>query len=365
MAADGREILEHGVNPERVRCRRDHLQRATRQLALLMDAGVPLVAALDVLSQHGEDPRLQAVLNDLATRVSQGHTLSHSASRFSRVFSQIYLGMLRIGESSGSLSGKLNLLADWLERDDRISRRVVGALTYPLIVVIVSALLTLTVFYWVLPNFVSIFEQLKVPLPWLTLAVMSITRALRHPGFYLAAASAMGLAWLLFTQWVEDEEGQRQAWGVLVSIPLAGPIIHRLGLMRLSSSLALLMGSGVDLVTTLRLAGVASGSPLLVHDLRRVSEGIREGENLSRLIGQQPDLYGRFLVDFLKAGEESSDLPEMCARAAQQYDQDVNYRIDTLGPLLEPVLLFGIALVLGTIAVSIFLPLYSYLGTLM
>ncbi|MFN8608945.1 MAG: type II secretion system F family protein [Vulcanimicrobiota bacterium] len=340
-------------------CDPDALVLVTRQFVALLTAGVPLLRALEVL-QKTDDRVLARALVDITDQVSAGHRLSQALSRHPSIFPNIYVFMVRIGETTGALVSSLKEISTWLERDKSLRSKASKALTYPALVLSLTIFLSLVVVWTVLPPFMEMYSQAKIPLPWPTLLLMLVTNAVRSPLFWVVLVLlGLSLGELLRRRWA-TEEGACAIYSALQAIPVVGGLLTCAGLSRWAISLQALLTSGVDLHASLALAGHSSGNPRLAMDSRKASQAIREGEDLSGYLRSQPDLYPGTLVQFVKAGEESSALPAMLRRCGDIFTQDLEARVEMLGASLEPFLLTLVASIVGFVLISIFLPLYSF-----
>lgn len=336
----------------------------TRQLASMLATAVPIVQALDTLSHQSENPAFGEVVRICGQRLETGISFSHCVSLFPRVFPSIYKTMVQIGETTGSLDSSLDKLATWLERDQTIRHRVKSALSYPMFIMVLATGLTLAIFYSIMPTFASIFQDMNISLPLLTRLVMGFTKVLRDPPTMLIVVAVLVAAGSWFRHFYRTPSGYRQSFALLIKIPVAGDMVRFAALTRYCSSLEVLLGCGMDINTSLRLAAGASGSPLLEQDAPYLIASVSEGNPVAYHMAHHPEIYPMTLRSMIGSGEEVSRVPEMCSRIATFYEMELSFRIDALSATLEPVMLAGVALVVATIVLSIFLPLYSNLAQL-
>ena len=334
----------------------------SRQLATMLQNAVPIVQSLETLSHQEEYPNFGEAVRDIADKVSQGHKLSYQMSYYPRIFSKIFVTLIQIGEQSGDLDSSLERLSDWLERDNRLRERIKAALSYPIFVLILATVLTLFMFYTVLPSFLEIFRDMNVPLPLITRVVMFITEAVRQPGFWLLFLGTLGVVVSVSREFLKTLTGQAALWRVLRRIPLLGSMLIKGGCARYCMSVAAMLTTGMDLARTLRMAAGASGNPEFILDAPNMEKTISEGELVSEHMQLNPHIYPASLSHMVMAGEQSSRLPEMFARAGGYYDMEMNYTVDALSAAMEPLLLGSVASMVGTVSLSIFLPLYSFIG---
>ena len=342
-------------------------QRVTvfaRQLAVLFSTGIPLSRSLDILTDQSDDPAFAQVLTEVTVMVNSGHLFSAALGRFARVFPSVMVHLVQVGENTGGLGISLSRVADILEKDSNVLRRVKSALSYPIFILSLTLILTLCVFYFVLPNFIGIFVSLKTPLPLITQLLIFITQALRSPGWWLVAT---GLAQLSYS-WVSKSwnvpTGRVRIYSFLLSLPLIGSILLYSTIARYCWVFGVTMESGMELTKSLRLASLASGSPALEADGARIIESVINGAPLHKHYRENPNVYPRVLAHMVLAAEESSTLSPTLARLGDMFDEDLLYRLELFNAALEPVLISLMALVVGSVVVAIFLPLYGTIGDL-
>jgi type IV pilus assembly protein PilC len=336
----------------------------TRHLSTMLASGVQVVQCLETLSFQPESPNLGEIIRQLAQRIEGGHKFSHALASYPRVFSKIFVTMVQIGEETGALDIALDRLASWMEGDEQVVQKIKGALSYPAFVLTLAFFLTLGVFYTVLPAFVDIFSSMNMDLPLITRIVIWITNAIRNPGAWLVSISALGAAvkWLQAT--LATPEGQIRLFRLALKVPLVGGMLFEGTSARYCSAVSALLQSGMDLQRTFRLAGSASGSPLIAQDAEALVATIVHGQMASLHMMQHRDIYAPTLVHMVAAGEEVSRMPEMFAQAGFFHDMEMRGKVDALGAALEPVMLMGVASVVATIVLSIFLPMYSFMTKL-
>ena len=335
----------------------------TKQLAILLSNGVSIIQALDVLSHQEESPNFGVVIAAIAAKIEQGHRLSTSMGVFPRVFSPMFCAMVSAGESTGQLAPALHRLSSWLESDHHIRERVKGALSYPAFILGVAMLLTLSVFYFVMPEFIGIFVQMGVELPLVTKFTFFCTELVRNPGAWCLGLVAGVIGWrLLAAKWARPD-GAEQIFGFILALPVIGKLIKFATLARFASAAELCLSTGLEIAKTLQLAVHASGSPVLRKEGPRLKEALIEGRVLSDVMHSSPNFHST-LTFLVQTGEEVARLEEMFGQASRFYDRELQYSVAALSALIEPILLFGVALIVGVILFSIFLPMYSFVGKL-
>lgn len=343
---------------ESVTCDSAELALFTRQMSVLFGAGIPLHQALHVLAQ-GEDVLALRVAPSLAQRVSAGARLSTSMGRFPRVFPVAYVSLIKGAEESGQLYSVLNQLADWLERTDQLRRQVKKALSYPLMVLVVTALLTLALFRTVIPNILEAVLGTGVALPAPTRLLLFIVDAVQSPVTWVLVA-AIGL---VITGYLRTPEGFRKVSRAAVIIPGLGELLLFSASARLAMTLSMLLRCGAELMRSVEIAARASGLPPIMEDTPRVLLGLREGKHLSELYGSS-HLYPPLLRDMLLAGEEAGRVVEMVSHAGRVFEQETSGRMEALTSLLEPIVLAAISLGVGFVIIGVMLPMSTMLSAL-
>jgi type IV pilus assembly protein PilC len=327
-------------------------------------SGVPITQALETLSHQPENPAFGEVVRMTVAMLEKGVSFSKSLTQFPRVFPPIFVTMVQIGEQTGTLHSTLGRLALWLERDENLRQRLKSALSYPAFVFGLTLLLTLALFYNVMPGFVSIFRDMKIALPMVTKVVFFFTDAIRNPGAILMILAALGMAVVSFKKWISTVEGRCQFHYLCLKVPIVGAIIRFGGVARYCSAMEALLNSGSNLVPALRLAATASDDPILQRNSPIVLEEVINGGVLGETLREYPEIYPIMMINFVASGEETSSLPDMFGRSAFFFDAEMNYKVEALGAALEPLMLFGVSAMVGTVVLSVFIPMYAYIGQL-
>ena len=354
------------VQPAKFKIRDSALQLslATRQLSTMMASGLTIVRCLQVLGNQPENIEVSQVFNYLTGLIEQGNRLSHACAQCPRVFSPVYVGLIQVGEASGQLTTCLNQLTVVLERDYQVRRQLRSALTYPAFVVGVATLLVMLIFYVIMPNFVTIFRDLDMPMPVLTRILMWLTDALRSPGFWLFLAGAILLTYQWVTRTWASPTGRVFLYSRLLALPLFGKIFQVGTLSRYCVVMHAMLDQGVDLLLSVHLAAQASGNPVLMADSSRFKDSLTNGVSLSSYMAARSELYPPVLRQMVLAGEEASSVADNFQKVGFFLNEELNHRMGLFNSLIEPVLMFGVGTTIGTIALAIMLPLYAYLGKL-
>jgi type IV pilus assembly protein PilC len=347
-----------------VSCPTDPVVRFTRHLATMLNSGIPFVEILAALSRQVDHHNLAVVSQALIQRLESGEKFSSALERFPRTFPPLYIAMVRVGENTGQLHQCLDKLADWMEKELETYRKIKTAVTYPVFILAVALILTLVLCLTVLPEFTKIFESLNCPLPAPTKILLFAVGLVGNPGAWIfLTALVFGLLLGFRAIWRTDD-GKFRIYSVLHRIPIFSDFLRFGALGRFCHAAHLCLETGMDLVQTLRVAGMASLDPVVQRDLDQAVRSISSGLRLSEHMRLNPSLYHPTLIHLLTAGEEAADMAASLQQASRFFQTELEYRVGDFGKLIEPVLLFSVSIVVGGILLAVFLPLYSYLGQL-
>jgi general secretion pathway protein F len=348
----------HTGSSQRWRLRRGissaQLSMITRQLATLLEAGLPLEQALSALIEQSEDESVHQILAGVRSELLAGHTLAQAMSQYGSVFPDIYRALIKAGEASGELGHVMMRLADYTESRQVLRQKVVLAFVYPAIVTVVALAVVMGLLIYVVPQVVSVFQQSHQTLPLLTRMLIGLSSALQVSWFYLLIALAVaifGARTLLRRDEIRYQWHKR-----LLRLPMLGRLVRGLNTARMASTLAILAGSGVPLLVSLQAAaGVVTNLPMR-QALDEAAKKVREGVTLSRALAASK-LFPPILVHLIASGESSGKLDAMLDRAATQQEQEISNYTSVLTSLLEPVLILVMGAVVLTIVLAILMPI--------
>ena len=342
----------------RGKVRRRQLVPFTRQLATLVNAGVPLARGLEILQRQERHPAFQALLVDLARAIGSGGNFSDGLRRHPAVFDRLYLTMTRSGEAAGLLGPVLERQAQFMEKAERLRGRIKTALTYPVIIMLLATAILTVLLVFVVPKFESIFSGLLKgqPLPALTVALLMLSSVLR--AHFLLTVVGGGLGVLLGRWLMRTERGSRTKERVLHWIPGVGDLRLKAAVARATRTLGALLEGGVPILEALAIARDAAGSGPVAGALDECCARVKQGETLSGALEETSVLPG-LVTGMVQVGEETGALPEMLRRSADAYDEEVDQAVAGLTALLEPAMVVGMAVVVGGIVLALFLPIVS------
>src|SRR3954469_2257012 len=327
---------------------------ATRQLATLIAAGIPLIDALSALVDQIEQPRLKRIMGAIKQKVNEGSSLADALNEHPKVFSTLYVNMIRAGESSGALDVVLVRLADFTEAQALLRNKIIGAMLYPAIMMVVGIAIVSILFVVVIPKVTKIFEDMNVTLPWTTRILIGVSSFARDY-WYLVLVT---LPLLLFglRRFMRTPRG-REWWDrTQLRAPVFGELIRMLSLSRFAKTLATLLASGVPLLTAMDIVKNIVSNTLLADVIDRARDAIREGESIAAPLkrsGQFPPL----VYHMIAIGERTGQLEEMLQNVAKSYEAQVEMRVGALTSLLEPVMIVAMGGGVAFIVFSILMPI--------
>ena len=338
------------------RVRRKELVPVARQLATMFQSGIPLVESLEVIEEQSENPALKAILGDIASEVRQGKDFSTALTRHRKVFNNIFINMVKAGEASGQLDEVLDRLATHMEESEELRGEIKGAMTYPIVSLVLIGVISLGLLVFVLPSFEKMFLDMKAELPALTVFVMAMSDfAKTH--FMLILATLIGLVFA-YKSAVRTTKGERIRDWALLKIPIFGPLIQKTILSRFSGTFATLIRSGVPILGALEIVGTTTGNVLYSEAIADSAESVRQGESIGKPLARS----GRFppmVTRMVTIGERSGSLEQLLEKVSEFYDQEVRATVKQLTSLIEPFLICIMGGIVGTMVIAMFLPLLS------
>ena len=335
----------------------------TRQLSILLDAGLPLIRALRTLERQAKNKIVKEIIGETADNVESGFTFSESLGKNPKSFDFLYVNMIKAGESAGALEIILNRLAGFMEKNAKIVGKVKSAMIYPIVVITVATLVTAMLMIFIVPKFKEIFDDLLagMPLPKLTEFVIGISDMLMHRIYYIIGGIV--LLFIIFRIAKKTKKGSYLIDLAKYRMPLFGPIIAKSSISRFSRTLGTLMSSGVPVLSGLIIVRDTSSNQLVKNAVQVVHDAVKEGEGISNPLASTK-VFPDMVVSMIEVGEETGKLPEMLVKIADTYDDEVDNAVDGLTSMIEPLMIVGMALVVGTIVIGMFLPLIKIMQTL-
>lgn len=334
----------------------DRLVQFTQQLATLLGAGQPLDRALAILLESPEDEKATRIIADIRDAVRGGAPLSVALERQHGVFSRLYINLVRAGEAGGSLHETLQRLADYLERSSALRGRVINAMIYPVILVVVVGFALLFLLGYVVPQFALMYESLEVELPWFTRGVLALGLLVRDWWLLLLAVPA-GLLWWLDRKRRDPAFRDRlDAW--LLRQKLVGPLLAKLETARLARTLGTLLKNGVPLLAALGISRNVLGNRALAADVELAAEEVKNGHGLSASLGKGKR-FPRLALQMIQVGEESGALDTMLLKTADTFEQETSQAMDRMLAAMVPVVTLILAAIVGAVIIAVLVPLYD------
>jgi type IV pilus assembly protein PilC len=333
----------------------------TRQLATLVDAGLPLLRGLRVLEKQERNGTLRDILGQLALAIEGGSTFSEALAQHPKVFNRLFVNMVKAGELGGVLEVVLKRLAEFSEKAQKIKGKVKAALFYPVAVLVVATGIMILLLTFVVPRFKDVFGGMQVEMPGFTLFVLAISDAVRL--HILTTLGFMVVGWILFLLFLKTKFG-RLVWdNFKLKVPAIGPVVSKVAISRFTRTLGTLISSGVPILQALTIVKETAGNVVLSNAVAKVHESVKEGETVSAPL-ESSRVFPPMVVSMVDVGEQTGALPEMLLRIADNYDEDVDNAVAAMTSLLEPLMIVFLALVVGSIVVAMFLPLIKMITTL-
>ena len=332
------------------------LVQFTQQLATLLGAGQPLDRALTILLELPEEPAAKRTVSEVRDAVRGGSTLSGALERQHGTFSRLYINMVRAGEAGGSLEETLQRLADYLERSRLLRGRVVNALIYPVILLVMVGLSMMFLLGYVVPQFAAMYESLDAPLPLFTKIVLALGMFVRDWWIVLVAVPALALWWLDRRLRNPAFRARFDAW--ILRQKLVGPMLARLETARLARTLGTLLRNGVPLMSALGIGRTVVGNRVLAADVETAAEDVKNGVGLSAALGKGRR-FPRLALQMVQVGEESGALDAMLLKTADTFEQETGQALDRMLAALVPAVTMLLALVVMVVILAVLVPVYD------
>jgi general secretion pathway protein F len=344
-----KELSRRGVN---VRL----LAVVTRQFAVLIRSGIPLVPSLTALAEQVEDERLARVLADVKGQVNEGASLADAMQAHPRVFSNIYVNMVRAGESSGALDVVLERLADFTTGQADLKNKIVGAMIYPVVMVFAGSLVMIGLFVFVVPRITKIFASAEAQLPLLTRVLIGISEVLRNPVLLLGVFALMVVGWILARNWVATPSGRFRFDAWKLRAPLFGRIHRMVAIARFARTLGTLLSAGVPLLTACKIVRNVLNNEVLAVAIDAAASAVSEGQSFAQPLKRSGE-FPPLVHHMISVGEQSGKLEEMLDNVASAYEQQVDVIVGGLTSLIEPILILFMGGGVATVVFAILMPI--------
>ncbi|MEI7760701.1 MAG: type II secretion system F family protein [Thermoleophilia bacterium] len=344
------------------------LQVFSRQFATMIEAGLSVVSALVILEEQSDDPPLKLVIANVREEVETGAVLSEAMALHPEVFSRLFVAMVEAGEAAGVLDTVLDRVAVQIEKEQRIKRRIRGAMIYPAVVVTFAGLVMTGMLMFLVPVFVKIFDQLGGDLPLLTQYVLKASNALRYPWFpgvpipgVVFIFGGLGTAFWYFRRWKKTDGGRAKWDAFKLRIPMQiGGVVLKVSMARWSRTLATLIASGVDIMRALEITAQTSGNWVVEKETIDLRLRVEEGTAIATPLIES-DIFPPMIAQMVKIGEETGELEKMLSKVADFYEDEVDASVQALTSIIEPMMMIGVGAMVGVIIISMYLPMFKLL----
>ncbi|HVR35573.1 MAG TPA: type II secretion system F family protein [Methylomirabilota bacterium] len=330
----------------------------TRQLATLVEAGLPLLRGLRVLERQEKNPTLKRIIGELALSIEGGSTFSEGLAQHPKVFNRLFVNMVKAGEIGGVLEVVLKRLAEFMEKAQKIKGKIIAAMFYPVAVMTVAVVILGVLMVFVIPQFKEIFGEMLEgrPLPEFTQVVLAISDVIKN--HFLLTLVGVVVAFILFKLIVSSRIGRRLFDRFKLHMPVIGPVISKVAIARFTRTLGTLVSSGVPILQALTIVKETSGNVVVGEAVGAVHESVKEGETITAPL-ETSKVFPPMVISMVDVGEQTGALPEMLMKIADTYEEEVDNAVSAMTSLLEPIMIVFLAVIVGSIVIALFLPLIA------
>jgi len=332
----------------------------TRQFSTMINAGLPLVQALDILARQSENPALKDVTHAVVFDVESGHTVADALGKHPKAFSELYVNMVAAGEAGGILDTILMRLATFMEKNDALVRKVKGAMIYPGVISTVAFIAISVLLIFVIPVFKKMFGDVGLPLPLPTRVVIAMSNFLRGIGG--VATVAAGAAFVFFIKkYYATNSGKLVIDKLMLKAPVLGDVLRKSAVSRFTRTLGTLIGSGVSILDGLEITAKTAGNRVISDAIMESRTSIAGGETISAPL-QKSNVFPPMVISMIAVGEQTGGLDEMLSKIADFYDEEVDAAVSNLLSLMEPVMIVFLGIVVGGMVVAMYLPIFDMIN---
>jgi type IV pilus assembly protein PilC len=326
----------------------------TRQFSTMVEAGLPVVEILDILLEQTDDPGFKLAVSDIRTSVRGGSDLSTAMAKYPRVFSPLYVNLIRAGEASGDLDVILKRLAGFLEKNATLKRKIIGAMMYPSVSLALILLITMGLLIFIVPQFQDIFDKLGAELPLPTRIVVAISNTLLHY-WYVVAGGVIGMV-VLFVFSQKTVRGRYIFDKLRIKAPIFGVLFQKVAISRFSRSFSTMLKSGVPMLGSLEIVAGTAGNAVVSEAVMASREAVRHGETLAAPLSEC-SVFPPMVVRMISVGERTGALEALLDKVADFYDEQVDAAVESLTSVIEPVMIGVMGIVVGGIVIALFMPI--------
>ena len=333
----------------------------TRQFATMVNAGLPLVQALNILADQTQNENLKETVQDVLYDVESGHTLADALKQHPDIFSDLYVNMVDAGEAGGILDTILLRLAEFLEKNEALQRKVKGAMIYPAVIMVVAIAAVAILLLFVIPTFQQMFASFNQQLPLPTRIVIGMSNFLQNQGIFVLAGLAGG--GFLFNRWIQTDTGKLAWHRFLLQVPILGDLVQKAAISRFTRTLGTLLSSGVSILEGLEITARTSGNRVIHDAVMESRQSIAGGQSIAEPLGET-EVFPPMVTQMINVGEQTGDLDGMLSKIADFYDEEVDVAVESLLKALEPAMIVVLGAIVGGMIVAMYLPIFGIINTI-
>jgi type IV pilus assembly protein PilC len=337
---------------------RAELMRFTRQLSILINAGVPILECMEILYKQEQNPSLKKVVKSISVQVEEGKSLFESMSQ-QPGFDKLYCALVKAGEAAGILDTILVKLAEFLEKAEKLKKQVKSALTYPVIVVVVGFIVVFGLMTYVVPQFVAILKDSNQAIPWVTQTVIDISSFFQNYTLLLIAGIVAGT--MLFINFIKTKEGKQQWDKITMRAPLFGMLVIKGNLGAFTRTLATMLAAGVPIIDSLEICIDTLDNTQIAKDLMKVRKAVIEGKSITEPLARI-SYFPPLVTQMIKVGEATGNLDQMLVKVADVFQEEVEELVGNLTKLIEPIIIVVLGGIIGFVLIAMYLPIFMSAG---
>jgi len=354
ISSKGKEITI--VSPFKKKVKQKSVAIFTRQLATMIDAGLPLVQSLEILSSQQENKTFKDVLRGIKEDVEGGSTFAGALKKHPKAFNELYTNLVVAGEEGGILDNILNRLASYIEKSEALKKKVKSALVYPATIVAVAVIVVMILMIFVIPIFETMFKSAGSTLPLPTLIVVGLSKLIKK--YILIVIPAVILFFYLFRKYYQTQNGKTIIDRFLLKLPVFGMLLRKIAVARFSRTLGTLVSSGVPILDGLSIVSRTAGNKTIEIAILNARSSIREGETIAEPLGRS-NIFPPMVTQMISVGESTGALDSMLSKIAEFYEEEVDVAVANLTSLLEPFLMMFLGVVIGGVVIAMYLPIFN------
>lgn len=332
------------------------LQVFTRQFAVLVNAGVPVMQSLEAMASGGRSPALTSALQTVTAEVGKGKRLAEAMAVKPKVFDEMYRNLIRAGEEGGVLDEVLDRLADYIEKAATLKGKVTGALWYPAIILLVAFGVIAGIMIFVIPQFVEMFEGMGQELPALTVFVINASKF--FVAFWWAIIAVLFTIPTAIKKYYATPDGRKVIDQIVIELPLFGGLVQKGGIAKMSRTLSTLLGAGVRIMDSIDIASSTAGNYILERELLKAKDAVSKGKNLADPLSQTK-YFPVMVCQMIRVGEDTGNLDQMLGKVADFYEDEVEATAEAMTSLVEPLLMVGLGGIIAVLVIAMYLPIFN------